>query len=32
MSKRLMMAQPGVGCAVSKGEGIAKENKYNLVD
>ncbi len=32
MSKRLMMTQPGVGYAISRGERIANENKYNLVN
>ena len=30
MAKKLGMTQPGVGYAVSKGERIAKKNKYTL--
>ena len=31
LAKQLEMTQPGVGYAVSRGEKIAKENKYQLL-
>ncbi|MHC4639492.1 MAG: hypothetical protein ACYTBV_18650 [Planctomycetota bacterium] len=32
LAKRLGMTQPAVGYAVSRGEQIAKERSYNLVE
>ena len=32
LGRRLSMSQPGVGYAVSRGERIAKQNNYQLLD